>query len=290
MLAVNNVYCGDCLELLKEVDDNSIALVVTSPPYFNARDYSSWPTFDDYCKFINAVMSELKRCIMEGGFICWNVSGRIICNGTKYSLGFASQAILEKFFSFYDIIVWVKQQGTIFNVTSAGYQKYSKDGGRPVRLIQRHEFIYVYFKGKNCDLNKSKVGKQTDKNFLYWSNVLSLPGARAHFLDGGKTRTVHTAPFSEVLASTMIDWFLLNDGIVLDPFGGSGTVGAVSNKLGNDFILFELNSGYCEACCRRMGIDGYIKDGELVSVPIVGYSYGDYSEFDFRRSDGKKQM
>ena len=92
---------GDCLELMKSIPNNSIDLVVTSPPYDNLRDYNSEIDFDK-------VIKELYRIITDGGVVVWNVNDRIK-NGSKTLTSFKQEILFnDNGFNVNDVMIWEK--------------------------------------------------------------------------------------------------------------------------------------------------------------------------------------
>ena len=73
-MELNKIYNEDCLEGMKKLEDNSIDLVVTSPPYFNAREYSQWDSYDDYLKDMNDIFKEIFRITKENRMVVVNIS------------------------------------------------------------------------------------------------------------------------------------------------------------------------------------------------------------------------
>ena len=111
----NNIYLGDCLDLMKYIPDKSIDLIVTSPPYFNAREYSNWGSLESYLKDMKGILIESKRVLKNYSMIVLNV-GDVICspdgrNSTKrkYPLGAYFTMIFEELgMTFIDDIIWDK--------------------------------------------------------------------------------------------------------------------------------------------------------------------------------------
>ena len=67
------LYHGDCLEVMRGMEDASIDLIVTSPPYLNLREYSSWNSYEDYMVDVDKWFTEMVRILKKGGHICWNI-------------------------------------------------------------------------------------------------------------------------------------------------------------------------------------------------------------------------
>jgi DNA modification methylase len=234
----------DCIVGLTEIPTNSVDLIVTSPPYYNAREYAQWKTYNDYLYFITNVIRECGRVLKKGGFICWNVSPRIVVDGRKYSLGFDTQAMLEyavddkqeQIFTYYDNLIWAKPKGGYrLSFAETKWQNMSKKGDRPVRLMPRYENIFIYSKGDPFECRLQTL-PQLDKPFWHWGNVCDLP---VDHLPG------HHGVFPIELPKQMIDWFCTSEnGLVLDPFMGSGTTAVSAKLLGHNFIGFETHQEY----------------------------------------------
>lgn len=246
-MELNKIYNVDCLDGLEALEDNSVDLIVTSPPYYNAREYAQWPSYLDYLNFISEVIYQCGRVLKDGGFICWNVSPRIVVDGKKYSIGYNSQDLFERaryngnndlIFTYYDNLVWLKPKGGYrLSFAETKWQNMSKKGDRPVRLMPRYENIFIYSKGDpfTCRL---KVGEQLEKDFWHWGNVCDLP---VDHLPG------HHGVFPVELPLRMIDWFCTaKPGVVLDPFMGRGTTAMAAKMSGHNYIGFEIHQEYIE--------------------------------------------
>lgn len=252
MLETNKIYNVDCLDGLSAVEDKTIDIVVTSPPYYNAREYAIWPSYQDYLDFINDVVCECERVLKPGGFICWNVSPRIVVDNKKYSLGFDSQRILEGHFIYYDNLVWLKPKGGYrLSFAETKWQSMCKKGDRPARLMPRYENIFIY--SKDDPFTSRVMVEPEEHDFWYWGNVCELP---VDHLPG------HHGVFPIELPKRMINWFCTaKNGVVLDPFMGSGTTAIASKLLGHQFIGFELHQEYIDY--YNTWEEKNAKDGEL---------------------------
>lgn len=150
-----DLKCGDCLELMKDIPDDGIDLVVTSPPYDDLRDYNSEINFTE-------VIKQLYRVVKDGGVVIWNVNDRIK-NGSKTLTSF-KQAILfnDNGFNVNDVMIWEK--------TNPMPQV------KQPRYNQVFEYMFVFSKGKpktfnpimvdckSADINYNSTCKQITKN------------------------------------------------------------------------------------------------------------------------------
>ena len=122
---INKVHCADCLEFMKMIPDNSIDLVVTSPPYDNLRDYNGY-SFD-----FDGIAKELFRIIKKGGVIVW-VVGDSTVNGSESGTSFKQALYFKEIgFNIHDTMI---------------YHKYSKPLTHN-RYEQRFEYMFILSKG-----------------------------------------------------------------------------------------------------------------------------------------------
>ena len=155
-MELNKIYNEDCLEGMKKIEDNSVDLVVTSPPYFNARQYSNWDSLEDYLEDMRNILKECKRVVKNYNMIVLNV-GDIICspdgrNSTKrkYPLGAYFTMIFEELgMVFIDDIIWDKgevQSKRNFVGEPYPFQKY------PINCYE-HILVYRKFEKDNTKPN-----------------------------------------------------------------------------------------------------------------------------------------
>ena len=243
MLDLNKIYCGDNITLIKQLDDDSIDLTVTSPPYDNLRTYNgfSWD-FEGLAK-------ELYRVTKQGGVVVWIVNDATI-NGSETGTSFR-QALyfMECGFNLHDTMIW--QKPICANA-----------GGINVRYWQSFEYMFVFSKGrintfnpikdrKNINGGKIMTGtiRQPDGTTVKnpsCGNMVSEFGSRINIWEcDNKRSSTHPATFPErLILDHIISWSNAGD-IVFDPFIGSGTTAKASKKLGRHYIGFEISQEYC---------------------------------------------
>lgn len=247
---------GNCLNILKSMDDNSIDLTVTSPPYDQIRDYN------DFTLDLPNIGNELFRVTKDGGVVCI-----VIQDGTK---DFAKSLTTARL-----MVDWVDRIGfKLFeNVI------YSRDG-RPgawwnKRFRVDHEYILIFFKGSkpkyfykehlkvpakhagevwhgtqrhtNGKLSKIKATVQPDKKCR--GTIWHYESSKT---ERNKIKLLHPATFPDKLAEDLILTFSRPDEIVLDPFTGSGTTLVMAKKNCRQSIGIDISREYIEIAMERL--------------------------------------
>ncbi|MCR4614028.1 MAG: site-specific DNA-methyltransferase [Bacteroidaceae bacterium] len=231
---LNRIVNADCMQVLKDLPDNCIDLVVTSPPYnlknstgngmkdgrggkwANAALIDGYENYDDcmpndeYARWQHEVLLELVRVIKEDGAIFYNHKWRVQAGLIQDRRDIVYDVPLRQ------IIIWKRKGGINFN---AGY------------FLPTYEVIYLIAK-KNF-----KLSPHSNSYGDVWEIMQ-------------EQRNDHPAPFPVELIDRIIS--STNAQIILDPFMGSGTTAVVAAGLGRDFIGIEKSSKYCEAAMKRL--------------------------------------
>jgi DNA modification methylase len=253
-LEVNKILNIDCREGFKPMQDNSIHLIVTSPPYFNVKEYSHWDTYQDYIEWLKDVFCECFRVLKEGRMCCVNLSA-IIQPRAKRSeeskripLPFHFVNLMEGIgFKFLEDIIWVKPEGAVKNRNG----RFSLDR-QPVQYKPNvvNEYILVFqkpMKGLIDKIVRSYKGEVKKKSLIEngyeRTNVWYM---------NPETNGKHPAPYPEELSDKCIKYYSYVNDIVLDPFMGWGTTAISSLKLNRKYIGFELHSEYCQIAEDRI--------------------------------------
>jgi len=146
----NTVVHGDVQEALKYVPDESVHLTFTSPPYYNARDYSIYQSYEEYLNFLEKVFKEVHRITKEGRFFVLNTSPIIIPRisrahaSKRYPIPYDIHPLLVKMgWEFIDDIVWVKPEASVKN-RNAGFLQHRKPLGYKPNAVS--EMLMVYRK------------------------------------------------------------------------------------------------------------------------------------------------
>ena len=248
MLELNKTYNMDCLEGLKLLDDNSIDLTVTSPPYDNLRTYNGY-SFD----FEN-IAKELYRTTKDGGIVVWVVSDATV-KGSETGTSFKQALFFKECgFNLHDTMIWVKDGGGAIGSNKC--------------YTQNFEYMFVFSKGIPKTINliydkpnlsfgvdKSGVGRRKidgtkkiekrkpAKEFSRRNNWWYIPPQK------GKE---HPAVFPEQLANDHIITWSNEGDIVFDPFMGSGTTGKMAKLNNRNYIGFEISKEYCDIAEERL--------------------------------------
>ena len=176
-MELNTIYNEDCLEGLKRIPDNSIDLIVTSPPYFNAREYSNWGSLESYLKDMKGILIESKRVLKNYNMIVLNV-GDVICspdgrNSTKrkYPLGAYFTMIFEELgMTFIDDIIWDKgevQSKRNFVGEPYPFQKYPINCYEHILIFRKFEKDIIKPRCPVCNKNIAVSNGINNNTYTY---------------------------------------------------------------------------------------------------------------------------
>jgi site-specific DNA-methyltransferase (adenine-specific) len=241
----------------KEVNEKSIDLIVTSPPYNVDIKYNSHNdkiSYEDYLEFSEKWIARCFEWLKEDGRFCLNIP--LDKNkGGQQSVGADLTTIAKKLgFKYHSTIVW--NEGNISRRTAWGSWK---SASAPF-VIAPVELIVNLYKEKWKKTSGSKVSDITRDEFMNWTNGLWT------FQGESKKRTGHPAPFPVELPRRCIKLFSFVDDVVLDPFLGSGSTlvaTALNNRKG---IGIDIDLTYCQLAKKRLIKEAHILDTALIPV------------------------
>lgn len=237
---VNQIICGDCLEIMKEIPDNSIDALISDPPYgistemkitrtrntmkFKATtdlsgNFGKWDKFEtihEFMQFTYAWVDEVDR-ILKGG-------GMFICYFDRDKINFLSHYLQSKGYK------------------SKGY--YADCKSNPVPQARKVKWMNGW---EECGLWQKSNGKLT---YNYKEGQHKDYGIRP--ICGGKERTKHPTQKPKSVITDFVRWWTNKNDIILDPFIGSGTTGVACKELGRRYIGIEINPEYCEIAQNRI--------------------------------------
>ena len=223
MLEINKIHQMDCLDGMKQLEDNSIDLVVTSPPYnINidyGKDYSDNLPLEEYKKWILGVYKELFRVSKEKGLVCVNV-GNQRNSGLPHHTYFL---LKEAGFNIIKEIFWYKG----------------------LYYIQG-ETIFICCKGE-------EYNKYYPKNDGFYSNGQFATIWEMRYKNGESKKNLnHNAFFVKQLPRNCILINTKEGDLVLDPFSGTGTTALASKELNRNYIGFEISEEYLKVSNKRL--------------------------------------
>ena len=255
-LPVNSVLCGPAEQVLRTLPNNSIDVVVTSPPYDKIRDYKGFDLD------LHVIGQELFRVLKDGGVVAM-----VIQDQTK-NFG-------KSLTSFKTIIDWCDVIGFKLFETVI-YRKYGAEGAWwNKRFRVDHEYIPIFLKGERpAFFNKeplkipSKHGGKTMKGGgtrltngvridtrKIKINLKKCRGTVWEYLtagDGTRLKHQHPATFPDQLPVDFIQCFCPEQGVVLDPMCGSGTTLLAAQNLGREYIGIDVSKEYCDLSKQRL--------------------------------------
>lgn len=244
----NAVVHGDVEETIKYVPDESIHLTFTSPPYYNARDYSIYQSYEEYLNFLERIFKEVHRITKEGRFFILNTSPIIIPrisrahSSKRYPIPYDIHPLLVKMgWEFIDDIVWVKPEASVKN-RNAGFLQHRKPLGYKPNAITESLMVYRKKTDKLIDWNIKqyswdKVKKSKVEEKYETTNVWQIDPT---------FDKIHSAVFPKELCDRVIKYYSFIEDLVFDPFAGSGTLGKSAIKLNRNFFLTEKEDKYIQ--------------------------------------------
>lgn len=248
---------GDA-ENMKELKNNSVHLVVTSPPYFNAPfDYPDlFESYDAYLKKMRKIARELKRVVAKGRIVCI-VCDDTLVNGTKYPVvADLTKIYIEEGFTYRDKIIWIKPEGYIRISRRSGvilqhpYPMYFYPDNiqETILIFQNGKFDYKKIPAELKEKSKIDIQEyQKNKWYLTTWNITNVLPLKNRIEEG-------IAAFPEEIPYRLIKLFSYMGESVLDPFMGSGTTNKVAAMLGRNSIGYEIDLELCEVVKEKMGL------------------------------------
>ncbi len=237
--SLDRLYCKSS-ESMDELPDQSVHLVVTSPPYNASKEYDQDLSLPEYLDLLQRVWRETYRVLVPGGRACINVANL----GRRPYIPLHSYIIrdmLEAGFLMRGEIIWDK--GSSASVSTAWGSW--KSASNPV-LRDVHEYILVFSKGTFGRRGHTGGSTITKEDFLAWTrSVWSFPAVSARKIG-------HPAPFPQELPHRLIQLFTFHGDVVLDPFVGSGTTCLAALADGRSYIGYDTNEEYLRLAQQRI--------------------------------------
>lgn len=263
---LHTIINGDSRKMT-EVADQSVHLVITSPPYWQLKDYGTDEqigfndTYEDYINHLNLVWKECYRVLHNGCRLCINIGdqfARSVYYGRYKVIPIHSEII--RFceavgFDFMGQIIW--QKATTMNTTGGGAVMGSFPHPRNGIVKLDFEYILLFKKQGNAPKPTPEQKAQSAMTNEEWNTYFN-----GHWYFNGAKQDKHLAMFPEELPKRLIKMFSFPQETVLDPFMGSGTTATVANTLGRNSIGYEINPDFIPLIQERI-------KGDLYSTPII---------------------
>jgi DNA modification methylase len=255
----------DCLIGLSELDNDTVHLTFTSPPYYNARSYSTWETYEDYLLFLENVFKEVYRVTKEGRMCIVNISPVIVARASRSEeslrlpIPFHFFSIMERVgWKYIDDIVWIKPEGAAIN-RNGGFFQHRKPVAYKPNIVS--ESIFVFQKPSKFLIDK--VVRSYDNEILQQSLVVNEYERSNVWKINPETNSKHPAPFPEKLSDNIIQYYSYVGDLVLDPFLGSGTTLVSCKKMNRNGIGFEIHDEYIRMTESRLREIDSVKQKEM---------------------------
>lgn len=236
-------------ENMKEIPDNSVHLMITSPPYNASKEYDEDLSLKEYLQLLENSFRETYRVLVNGGRACINVANL----GRKPYIplsDYVSKIMIDIGFHMRGEIIWNKAQSATSSTAWGSWQS----AANPI-LRDIHEYILVFSKGNYKREKKNKENTITKEEFLEWTkSIWTFPAESAKKIG-------HPAPFPEELPYRLIQLYSFKGDIILDPFIGSGTTALAALQSERKFIGYDINKEYIELAKKR--IDAFFKQPKI---------------------------
>jgi len=236
---INKIYCKSSVKM-KELPDNSIHLIVTSPPYNVKKEYDDDLSLEEYRKLLRDVFSEAYIKLVVGGRVCINIAN--VGREPYIPLhSYLMEDMIKLGYLMRGEIIWNKAASAGVSTAWGSW----KSVANPV-LRDIHEYILIFSKGNFSHNNRNKESTISKSEFLeYTKSIWTFPAVF--------TRSVgHPSPFTYELPKRLIKLFTFKNDIILDPFCGSGTtcIAAIKNK--RQYIGYDNVQKYVDLANDRI--------------------------------------
>lgn len=242
------LYCADA-RTMPELADESVDFVVTSPPYWDIKDYRTsgqmglGQSYDEYRRELGTVLGECRRVLRPGRSLAIVIGTRISDGELKHIPADLIQRMPDIGFTLRKEIIWVKPKGTQ-GLWQRGTTQFLKNKPYPgcLNINIQHEFILVFAREGTAELDTSNRLSEDFIKEVSWS-VWPLPVS--------KTKG-HPAPFPEAIPRRLIELYTCPGEIVLDPFMGSGTTAVAAVNLERRCVGYDISEAFCALAQKRL--------------------------------------
>ena len=234
-----DVVWGHSAEHMEELPDNSVALMITSPPYHVGKDYDSDATFDQYLELLRRVFTETYRVLEPGGRAVVNVAN--LGRRPYISLSSRIVSLMEEIgFLMRGEVIWRKHKASNGSTAWGSWMSASNPTFRDT-----HEYLLAFSRGRWERVRRGESTISREEFLEATLSVWEMAPESAH-------RVGHPAPFPVALPRRVIALYTYRDDLVLDPFMGSGTTAVAALETGRHYVGYETNPDYVAAARARI--------------------------------------
>ncbi len=236
---LNKIFCKSS-EKMEELEDNSVHIMVTSPPYNVGKEYDENLSLSEYRKFLKRVWSEVLRVLVPGGRVCINIANL----GRKPYIplhAFIVEDMLDLGFLMRGEIIWNKASS---GSPSTAWGSWLSAKNPTLRDI--HEYILVFSKSMYTRGNLKKKSSISKEEFLEFTKSIWTFSAEP------AKKVGHPAPFPIELPYRLIQLYTFEGEIVLDPFVGSGQAAIAAIKTKRNYIGYDISEEYVKLAEKRI--------------------------------------
>jgi DNA modification methylase len=246
----NVIYNCDCsLGLDKLIEEKKeIELTITSPPYFNVKDYVIYENYTKYLEFLKDVFKKILTLTKSGRFCVVNISNILVIRESRNSeskripLSFHFVSLMEEIgWEFIEDIIWLKPEGAAKNRNGGFYQHRQPVAYKPNVV---NEYVFVFKKPSKYLIDK--VVRSYNSLDALNSKVVGDYERSNVWKINPKTNSTHPAPYPMELTDKIVSYYSFVGDTILDPFFGSGTTGLSCKKYNRKCIGFEIHKKYID--------------------------------------------
>lgn len=240
MIELDKIYNEDCLKTIEKIDNNSIDLALTSPPYFLNKDYEKTWTYEYYCELMQNVFKGLNRILKDGGYFVINF-GDCFNSGNR----FYDADVPSVFPATINMFKWGREAGFDLQATRIWRKQFAKMGipfvcNKHPRNIFDYEYIWT-FRKKGGDI----------KEFVN-DRKLSQRGVLGENWTSAAKLGEHQAAFPIELPTWAIEVYSHENDVVYDPFIGGGTTALACMNTNRHYIGSEMDENYYKMAIERI--------------------------------------
>ncbi len=236
---LDKIFCKSS-EKMEELPDNSIHLMVTSPPYNVGKEYDKNLSLEEYLKFLKRIWKEVYRVLVPGGRACINIANL----GRKPYIplhSFIIKDMMELGFLMRGEVIWNKSSSA---GSSTAWGSWRSPANPTLRDV--HEYILIFSKetfGRKKSQKEITISKEEFLEFT--KSIWTFPPVSAR-------RVKHPAPFPVELPYRCIQLYTYKDDVVLDPFMGSGQTAIAAIKTDRHYVGYEIDEEYVKLAEKRI--------------------------------------